>query len=66
MDWTAGGALLVGSEGHGPSDEAFRAAYDTIRIPMMGEHTESLNAAVAASVIMFEIQRQRLSARKGG
>ncbi|KAA8490822.1 rRNA methyltransferase 3A, mitochondrial [Porphyridium purpureum] len=60
IDWVRGGALLIGSEAQGPSQEALDHASDTIRIPMLGGCTESLNAAMAATIIMFEIQRQQL------
>lgn len=51
-------ALVVGSEAHGP-DAGFQAAADGyLHIPMPGE-SESLNAAVAASVLIFEAVRQR-------
>ncbi len=46
-------AFVIGNEGHGISDEVIGRCTDRITIPMRGE-TESLNAAVAASVIMWE------------
>ena len=51
-------ALIVGSEAEGASESARRLATGKITIPMAGE-TESLNAAVAGSVLMFEVMRQR-------
>jgi len=51
-------ALIVGSEAEGASDEARRLASQKISIPMSGD-TESLNAGVAGSVLMFEVVRQR-------
>lgn len=45
-------ALLVGNEGAGLSDEALLLADICVRIPMQGG-VESLNAAVAASVLMY-------------
>ena len=49
-------ALCIGSEGSGLSEQVrARAAY-TVRIPM-GEHTESLNAAVSAGILMYELKR---------
>jgi RNA methyltransferase, TrmH family len=51
-------ALVVGGEANGAS-EAGRAAADSfISIPMPGK-SESLNAAIAASIILFEVVRQR-------
>ena len=48
--------LCIGSEGSGLSEQVrARAAY-TVRIPM-GEHTESLNAAVSAGILMYELKR---------
>jgi len=53
-------ALIVGSEAQGASASAQRLASGKIRIPMCGG-TESLNAGVAGSVLMFEVLRQRNS-----
>lgn len=51
-------ALIVGGEAEGASEEARKLATRTIKIPMAGK-TESLNASVAGSVLMFEVMRQR-------
>lgn len=56
VDWRGGWALIVGSEAHGAGDDARRLAQRHIRIPMAGE-TESLNAAVAAGILLFEAKR---------
>ena len=53
VDWRSAWALIIGSEAHGVGDEALQLAQARIRIPMAAE-TESLNAAVAAGVILFE------------
>jgi len=58
VDWTRPSALIIGGEAHGASQEAKELAAATIAIPMRGG-AESLNAAVAASVILFEAARQR-------
>lgn len=58
VDWTKPSALIVGSEAGGASQEAERLATERIVIPMQGK-AESLNVAVAASVILFEAARQR-------
>lgn len=50
--------LVVGGEAEGASREARRAADQLVSIPMPGK-SESLNAAVAASILMFEVVRQR-------
>lgn len=47
---------VIGNEGHGVSAETLEMADAVMRIPM-GETTESLNAATAASVIMWEYFR---------
>ena len=51
-------ALLIGGEAEGISPEGRLLATHSVRIPMVGK-TESLNAAVSASVLMFEVLRQR-------
>lgn len=51
-------AFLIGNEGNGLQEETAKKAGKYIRIPMKGQ-VESLNAAVAASILMFEAARQR-------
>ena len=51
-------AFFIGNEGNGLRDEIADAADIYIRIPMYGQ-VESLNAAIAACVLMFEAARQR-------
>ena len=51
-------AFLIGNEGNGLSQETAELADIYIKIPMEGQ-VESLNAAIAASVLMFEAGRQR-------
>jgi RNA methyltransferase, TrmH family len=51
-------ALIIGSEAEGASHEARQMAEGLIKIPMPGG-SESLNAAVAGSILIFEIVRQR-------
>ena len=51
-------ALVIGNEAKGVSEDIFERADVTCGIPMNGR-TESLNAAVAAAVIMYESVRQR-------
>jgi RNA methyltransferase, TrmH family len=55
--------LLIGGEGAGLPDEALGAADVRIRIPMRAP-VESLNAAVAAGVVLFEARRQRREAAR--
>ncbi len=47
-------ALVIGSEGRGISDQLERALNLRVRIPLAGR-VESLNAAVAASILLYEI-----------
>lgn len=49
----ASDCIVIGNEGHGVSSETLSACTNVIKIPMT-EKTESLNAAIAASVIMWE------------
>ncbi|HEY7983856.1 MAG TPA: RNA methyltransferase [Ktedonobacterales bacterium] len=58
LDLTQRSALIVGNEAHGPSREAAALATVRVSIPLWNG-VESLNAAIAASVICFEAGRQR-------
>lgn len=51
-------ALLIGSEAHGAGTQAHKLAQQQIYIPMH-QQVESLNAAAAAAVLLFEAARQR-------
>ena len=51
-------AFLIGNEGNGLSKEIADQADKYIKIPMEGK-VESLNAAVAAALLMYEAHRQR-------
>ncbi len=55
-DLTVSAGLIVGNEAHGVSAELRSAAVD-ISIPTVG--VESLNAAVAAGILLYEARRQR-------
>lgn len=57
-DYRLGTAFFIGNEGNGLSPELSRSTDHLIRIPMEGQ-LESLNAAVAAAVLMYEVHRQR-------
>ena len=61
FDWSASVTLILGSEGNGASSELIERSSASVRIPI-SPHAESLNVAVAASIILFEIARQRRSA----
>jgi len=54
-------ALLIGGEAHGLPDPVLRSADASIRISL-AQPVESLNAAVAASVVLYEAARQRAAA----
>lgn len=51
-------AFLIGNEGSGLTGETAALAERSLRIPMEGK-VESLNAAIAASLLMYEAYRQR-------
>lgn len=57
-NFTDGSAFLIGNEANGLREETAKKADAAVRIPMAGK-VESLNAAVAASVLLFEAARQR-------
>lgn len=57
-DYRKPSAFLIGNEGNGLREEIAAMADIRIRIPMHGQ-VESLNAAIASSVLMFETARQR-------
>jgi TrmH family RNA methyltransferase len=58
VDWRRPCALIISSEAEGPSAEALAFTPQRVHIPMPGQ-AESLNAAVAAGVLLFEAARQR-------
>src|SRR5580693_6765343 len=60
LDGTDPTVVVVGSEGKGLSRLVRQTCEEVVSIPMAG-HTESLNASVAAGVVLAEIARQRRS-----
>lgn len=58
QDYRDGSAFLIGNEGNGLTDEITALADHKIKIPMKGK-VESLNAAVSATILMYETMRQR-------
>jgi len=62
IDWTQPSALILGGEARGASRKASALADVRVAIPMAAD-VESLNTAVAAGIILFELARQR---RRGG
>lgn len=59
-DYRPGAAFLIGNEGAGLTEEDAALATARIKIPILG-HAESLNAAMAATICLYEAARQRLS-----
>lgn len=59
--WNTAGkvALIIGNEGRGISPNLKKQVDEMITIPMSG-HVQSLNASVAAAVLMYEVYRNRL------
>lgn len=57
-DYTGNTGFLIGNEGSGLTDALSGLADTWVKIPMAGR-VESLNAAIAASILMFEAARQR-------
>jgi len=51
--------LVIGNEKRGVSEQLIEAANFIVRIPMRGS-CDSINAAVAAGVLLFEMASQRL------
>lgn len=62
IDWTQPCALIVSEEAQGAGGEAVRTAHARVTIPMPGGF-ESLNVAMATSILLFEMIRQRQTMR---
>ena len=58
QDYTGSTAFLIGNEGNGLTEETAVMADTYIKIPMHGK-LESLNAAIATSLLIYEAERQR-------
>ena len=58
-DYTNPTAFMIGNEGNGLTDKLADKADEYVRIPMQGE-VESLNAAIACTILTYEAVRQRL------
>jgi TrmH family RNA methyltransferase len=63
VDWTAPVAVFIGNEGAGLSREISAALEEMVGIPH-AEKVESLNAGIAASVVLYEAARQRGSSHR--
>jgi 23S rRNA (guanosine2251-2'-O)-methyltransferase len=59
VDWSGRAVLVLGSEGSGLRRRVAESCDELVSIPVAGR-VESLNASVAAAVILFEARRQRL------
>ena len=68
IDWRGPVALLIGNEGAGLPDDLVRSADAVVRIPHAPQYSkrssenapaESLNAAIAGSILLYEAARQR-------
>ena len=59
IDYTGPVAIIIGNEGSGMSDTAASMCTQLVKTPMPGQ-AESLNASVAAAVMMYEVLRQRM------
>jgi len=55
-------AIVIGNEANGISEEVKNFADILVRIPMPGR-AESLNASVAAGILMYEILRKNIGRR---
>jgi len=68
IDWKIAAAILIGNEGSGLPTDLVRAADARVYIPQSAATApvgiESLNAAMAASVLLYEAMRQRNTVRK--
>ncbi len=53
-------ALIVGGESSGPSKQSYAISHQSLQIPMRNQ-VESLNVAVAAGVLLYEVHNQRAS-----
>lgn len=58
INYKAKCSILIGNEANGLTKESAALADEYVKIPMEGR-VESLNAAVAASILMYEVYRQR-------
>jgi TrmH family RNA methyltransferase len=64
VNWRGPAALVLGGEAAGPGERARSLAQGSVRIPMQGK-VESLNAAVAGGILLYEISRRRGRAAAG-
>lgn len=62
LDFTGPGGLVIGAEGTGLRRLVREGCDFVARIPMGASNAGSLNASVAAGVVLYEVHRQRLAA----
>jgi len=65
LNWLQNAVLIIGNETKGVSEAGLALATHQITIPMAGQ-AESLNAAVAGSILLFEMLRQKSCLVKAG
>ena len=58
-DMSGSAGIIIGNEANGLSDEISGLADELVKIPMPGR-AESMNAAVAAGIMIYEAVRQRI------
>ncbi|QXM06352.1 23S rRNA (guanosine(2251)-2'-O)-methyltransferase RlmB [Crassaminicella indica] len=58
VDYNERTALIIGNEANGVLEEVLENSDELVKIPMLGK-AESLNASIAASIIMYEAVRQK-------
>ncbi len=59
LTFEKGDCVVIGNEGHGLSEGLIRACTQSLYIPMQGD-TESLNAGVAAALLMWELCKSHM------
>lgn len=59
LDLQGACAFLIGNEARGLSEEAAALCHRLVKLPMPGR-AESLNASIAAGVLLYEVVRQRI------
>ncbi len=63
FDFTMNACIVIGSEGKGMRDLVKKSCDELVSIPMRGK-TNSLNASVAAAIMLYEVVRQRQLSNK--
>lgn len=64
-DYKGGAGIVIGNEANGISENVIAHLSGSVRIPMAGK-LESLNAAVAAAVLMYELAREDFGGMEEG